>query len=44
VQWDLLFNLRFSEDPATGNTNQQAVLDPSQPRPEIRFLRIPYRY
>jgi hypothetical protein len=44
VQWDLLFNLRFSEDPATGNTNQQAVLDPSQPRPEIRFLRIPYRF
>jgi hypothetical protein len=41
VQWDLLFNSRFSEEP--GNVSQ-FQLSPTTPRSEIRFLRVPYRF
>jgi hypothetical protein len=41
VQWDLLFNSRFAEEP--GNTSE-FPFTPQTPRSEIRFLRIPYRF
>ncbi len=43
VQWDLLFNSRFTENPATGNTDGR-TLSPTDARPELRWLRIPFRF
>ena len=42
MKWDVLFNIRFSEDP--GNTNGATVVSPSSPRPALNFLVVPYRY
>ena len=44
VMWDVIFNSRFTENPAENNTDSTVSLDPQAPRQEIRFLRIPYRF
>lgn len=43
VQWDLLFNTAFSAA-AAGNIDDTRLPDPSAPRPELRFLVLPYQY
>ncbi|MBL8750474.1 MAG: hypothetical protein JNK78_15025, partial [Planctomycetes bacterium] len=34
VQWDVIFNLTFSP----------TSLNPASPRPELHFLRLPFRF
>ncbi len=43
VQWDVVFNTRYSED-APNNTAPNIPLTPSSPLPELRSLVIPYRF
>ena len=43
VQWELLFNTRFSEDEPS-NTRQASVLSPASPRPELGWLSVPFDY
>jgi len=40
VQWDIVFNTGFKSVP----TDVPPGLSPSSPRPELHFLRIPYRF
>lgn len=40
VQWDIVFDTRFKSVGA----DQPPLLDPETPRPELRFLRIPFRF
>ena len=43
IMWDMLFNVRFSED-EPNNTAAQSTLSPSSPLPEVHTLVIPYRF
>jgi hypothetical protein len=40
VQWDVLFDTAFKAAPA----DAPPALSPDTPRPELRFLRLPYRF
>ena len=40
VQWDLLFDTQFKSHPSDAPTG----LTPETPRPELRFLRLPFRF
>lgn len=42
VQWEVQFNLLFSEEP--GNLRPGVSLSPSDPRPSVLDLVIPYRF
>jgi hypothetical protein len=43
VQYDILFNLSYSEISA-GNVNSRRVVVPSAPRPELRYLVLPFQF
>ena len=40
VQWDILFDTAFQTSPQDGPPD----LNPETPRPEVRFLRMPFRF
>ena len=40
VQWDVLFDTAFRTTPQDG----PPALNPETPRPELRFLRLPFRF
>ncbi len=40
VQWDILFDTAFQTSPQDG----PPALNPETPRPELRFLRMPFRF
>ncbi|MCA8957332.1 MAG: hypothetical protein KDC87_14755 [Planctomycetes bacterium] len=42
VMYDILFNTQYEEDPT--NFPNTEGLSPDTPRPELRYLRLPFRY
>ena len=40
VQWDIVFDTAFRSDPA----DQPPALNPETPLPELRYLRLPFRF
>jgi hypothetical protein len=40
VQWDILFDTRFRSSPS----DSPPVLSPTTPRPQLNFLRLPFRF
>jgi hypothetical protein len=41
VQWDITFDSRFAR---AGSTDEPPALGPDSPRPELQFLRLPFRF
>jgi hypothetical protein len=44
VQYDILFNTRFSEERSEGNVDPNRSLTSTTPRPEVRELVLPFQF
>ncbi len=44
VQYDVVFNMLFTEDNSTGNIDTTRTLTPSTPRPALRELALPFQF